>query len=403
MTLAQQIRRDLEFQRIHVDYGGNATIAYTEEIDLDSIDEDTYSIQQINISDQNSRNTIIICRGKFDSQNKLDLINFINFRSSAPFDEYMIFNQQDNFSVQQIISIEKIFSSQRFDDAAFNKDSESELTAIVTAQLEQLRMLALDFSKRQLAAERRLEEAYRKREDALQERISTEEAKLSARRVDLDNHIEEERASIEAWRREINDREPQHERRSLREALTGEIKNYLNSPSSRSIYHEYITNALYVVVGIFFVVISIYLTVSYSASNQNSQFITWSIVGKSLVAGIGGAAFLWAGLSGLKSTSRHASEYDREMRRYSFDMDRASWIVETILQMSTNESAQVPSEWLESVCRDLFKSLPGQVDETKSLDALAALLDVTARAKIGTSGIDFEIDRKQAKRLAAEH
>ncbi|MDE2567523.1 MAG: hypothetical protein KGM93_01285 [Sphingomonadales bacterium] len=315
----------------------------------------------------------------------------------------MIFNQQDNFSVQQIISIEKIFSSQRFDDAAFNKDSESELTAIVTAQLEQLRMLALDFSKRQLAAERRLEEAYRKREDALQERISTEEAKLSARRVDLDNHIEEERASIEAWRREINDREPQHERRSLREALTGEIKNYLNSPSSRSIYHEYITNALYVVVGIFFVVISIYLTVSYSASNQNSQFITWSIVGKSLVAGIGGAAFLWAGLSGLKSTSRHASEYDREMRRYSFDMDRASWIVETILQMSTNESAQVPSEWLESVCRDLFKSLPGQVDETKSLDALAALLDVTARAKIGTSGIDFEIDRKQAKRLAAEH
>jgi hypothetical protein len=123
---------------------------------------------------------------------------------------------------------------------------------------------------------------------------------------------------------------------------------------------------------------------------------------KSLLSGVAGGAFAWAGLAGLKSSARAFREYEQQIRRYAFDMDRASWTVETLLQMNSMETAQVPDQWLEAVCRDMFVLSPQQGEETRSLDALAALLDATARAKIGTGGFEFELDRKQAREIARQ-
>jgi hypothetical protein len=83
-------------------------------------------------------------------------------------------------------------------------------------------------------------------------------------------------------------------------------------------------------------------------------------------------------------------------------MDRASWVVETILQMNSAEKSEVPDEWLEAVCRDLFVTTAQSREESRPLDAFAALFDATAKARIGTNGLEFEIDRKGAKKLAQE-
>ena len=136
--------------------------------------------------------------------------------------------------------------------------------------------------------------------------------------------------------------------------------------------------------------------------DKSNLIVFWTASLKSLVAGIAGAAFAWARLSGMKNSAKSSREYEQQIQRYAFDMDRASWIVETILQMNSSEISQIPDEWLEAVCRDLFSSSGKKTEETNSLEAFAALFDATAKAKIGTSGIDFEIDRKGAKRIAAE-
>jgi hypothetical protein len=70
--------------------------------------------------------------------------------------------------------------------------------------------------------------------------------------------------------------------------------------------------------------------------------------------------------------------------------------------MNTSEKATVPDEWLENVCRDLFVNKERDSKEHRSLDAFAALFDATAKARIGTNGIEFEVDRKGARKLAHE-
>jgi hypothetical protein len=128
----------------------------------------------------------------------------------------------------------------------------------------------------------------------------------------------------------------------------------------------------------------------------------WARTAKSVASGAVGAAFAWAGLSGLKASAIALREHEKSVERYAFDMDRASWVVETLLQMNFVEQAEVPNEWLEAVCRDLFVTSGHKAEESRSLEAFAALFDATAKARIGTNGIEFEVDRKGAKKLASE-
>jgi hypothetical protein len=296
-------------------------------------------------------------------------------------------DREDVFSITRLLNalaVETTFVGQG--------DSATNLADIVSGQIADLRKLHLEMTRGLLAAQKEADQ------------------QNSSRRTDLERDIDQQRKSLlekendlEKRRLELNDREPQHERRRLREHLTDRLQESLSNPKKDSIDREWRSNLFYLAVGFGFISISFVLTLQAdllpSSANQTAF---WAASLKSIISGIAGAAFSWAGLSGLKSSAQSAREYDQQIQRYAFDMDRASWIVETILQMNSSETSQIPDEWLQAVCRDLF-SMPGKKpDETNSLEAFAALFDATAKAKIGTSGIDFEIDRKGAKRIAAE-
>jgi hypothetical protein len=163
---------------------------------------------------------------------------------------------------------------------------------------------------------------------------------------------------------------------------------------------EQLAYVLYLATGGVFIGISVALALTDISTDGSAAF--WARTAKSLASGLAGAAFAWAGLTGLKTSAVALREHEKAVERYAFDMDRASWIVETILQMNAVEESQVPEQWLEAVCRDLFASSAERGDDRASLEAFAALFDATAKARIGTSGIEFEIDRKGAKKLAQE-
>ncbi|MBL4641339.1 MAG: hypothetical protein JKX86_05930 [Verrucomicrobiales bacterium] len=400
VKLANSVFEILPIARLEVQFNGGGSASSDEKFDLRNFSTKTFSIQKITIFTLEERRWVDICRGSFSGAEVIDRNKFATVRLSSPFDEYMLFSQKANFTPEEAVEIDKVFASHRA-DLVGEGGATSDLNAIVSTQLEQLRQLAVEFSERQVEAETRLEKSFRKREDALEKRIQAEEGRLTAQRVDEEGKLASEKAKINAWRDEINDREPQHERRRLRETLTGELRSVVGSKPSPSSNREWIVNSGYLVVGLGFVLTSVFLTLGIDGpAPQSAGF--WAIIIKSILAGLGGAAFIWAGLSGLKGAAKSGREYEQQIQRYSFDMDRASWVVETILQMNSTESAQVPDEWLASVCRDLFATTNERPEEGRSLDALAALLDATARAKIGTSGVDFEFDRKAAKQLTKD-
>ncbi len=226
--------------------------------------------------------------------------------------------------------------------------------------------------------EEALEENYRKQNDLLQD----------------------EKAALESKRKELNDREPQHERRRLREHLTERLQTTISQPRVETGIIERRSNYFYLGTGLIFVIISAFFAyIADDTLNINSASF-WAQTMKSVISGVAGAAFAWAGLSGLKTSATDTRKYEQNIQRYAFDMDRASWIVETILQMNSIEKSQLPDEWLEAVCQGLFISEDRKINETSSLEAFSALFDATASAKIGTNGIEFEVDKKGAKKLA---
>src|SRR5690606_4550884 len=92
---------------------------------------------------------------------------------------------------------------------------------------------------------------------------------------------------------------------------------------------------------------------------------------------------------------------ERELERYAYDINRASWAIETIMEMQTAKGAIPPQTWIEAICKNLFvfrKDL-GDNDEASPLESI---LSASAKVAFGPDGTRFEINKNGAKKLAKQ-
>lgn len=324
--------------------------------------------------------------------------DFLRLREPSPFfDEIGLFEYPNytqiggyrTFDEKLKIEIARIIDKLRapIQDTAGVEGANLEL--LLSQSLADLQETTRNFLERSAEARAADEASYQKRLSQLETDFTerTEELRLK-------------REELEKIREEMHDREPQHERRKLRKELTGDLQTFLGKPPEGGFAKRNAVYLMYAAVGLIFIAISLFLTIRLDLSENVQQSLFWANTIKAAVSGIGGAAFIWAGLSGLKGSTESQRRFSQQLQRYSFDMDRASWVVETLLQMNSMESAQVPDVWLEAACRELFAQEPTSDGAGDSLTALAALLDATARAKIGTNGFEFELNKRALRRLA---
>ena len=112
--------------------------------------------------------------------------------------------------------------------------------------------------------------------------------------------------------------------------------------------------------------------------------------------------FVVYALSWTRKLAQNEDTYHKSLERFVFDMNRASWTIETILELSQSEMDEIPGPWLEGVCNNLFENQDSPSEDTNSLQALAALLNVTTEAEIGPDGPKFKLNRRGAKKTASE-
>ncbi|CAH0349351.1 hypothetical protein [Sphingobium sp. CECT 9361] len=298
--------------------------------------------------------------------------------------------QHDKLPKEVIFSVISLINGKSVEGLLADDSAKENLHQMVAAQIADLRQLNLEMTSGLAKARANIDTDLAKKTEKLDKEFEARKSLLKEQEIELSN-----------LRKEINDREPQHERRRLREHLTERLQQTIINPPIVTGVTERRSYYFYIAAGAVFLILSFSLTI-FSNLEVSGSAAFWVNAAKSLVAGVAGAAFTWAGLSGLKSSTIAAREHEQAVQRYAFDMDRASWIVETILQMNAAEQAEVPREWLENACRDLFVRSSKAVEDYRSLDAFAALFDATAKARIGTNGIEFEIDRKGARKLAHE-
>jgi hypothetical protein len=94
-------------------------------------------------------------------------------------------------------------------------------------------------------------------------------------------------------------------------------------------------------------------------------------------------------------------QLERSLERYALDIDRASWSIETLIEMSKTEGAQVPAAWVDGACRDLF-SQSSHRDDPTALQALGALMDVAAGAEVGPEGARITLNRKGTRQVGRQ-
>jgi len=127
--------------------------------------------------------------------------------------------------------------------------------------------------------------------------------------------------------------------------------------------------------------------------------IDWVILTRAIVSSVISVGALIYAASWLRGFYNADLSAAREIERFTYDLNRASWVIETVLEVQQEKKGQVPEAWVEGVTRGLFddrrKDTPNEATK-----ALSALLGYTASASFGPEGPQFDINRRGARRLA---
>lgn len=257
-------------------------------------------------------------------------------------------------------------------------------------------------------------------------RIAELEADFDRRRAALDEVRSEEEARVNqieseliASRKALDDRNHMHVRRDLRSQITDDIKERLSKPGvSRQ------ANLLRVAIG-GLSLLAIVAFVAYAGvaaldlhtliaeatkyrssldpSSPPTLVVTVPVLvlaGAKLLLSVAAATGLLFYLLGwLRRLHFEDVRAERELERYRYDVDRASWVVETLLEAKTG-TADVPKEWIEGVTRNMFSRNEMRDDDHSALEAVAALLGASAEADLGPTGVSLKLRRDGLRKLS---
>ena len=127
-------------------------------------------------------------------------------------------------------------------------------------------------------------------------------------------------------------------------------------------------------------------------------------IARIIAGGVLAATLVFYGLNFWRKKLDEDERHDRLLERYSLDIDRGSWIVETVLDIrSENSDAEIPQAWLQGVSCGLFPLNSSQEpQETDAVDALGILLGKGASFRLSPNGAEIEVTDKASKRVGKD-
>lgn len=246
---------------------------------------------------------------------------------------------------------------------------------------------------------------------------------IQKERADLLAEIETQRAEkvIEAQaefeRRsaELNDREKELDAREAsidiksyrdsRRRQFAELQEQMHTSIMKPVSNRgMITHRLLVFLGLVFMSAGAgfmtYETTNILSSLPEQAALAWVVVAKS----IGFSVVSLGSLAGAVQWLRHFYTKDlqsvEEMRRFRNDMARASWAIETALEIRKEHGEEIPERWLENVTDGLFQGEKGSGADDEGGRALAALLGMSASAEFGPNGAKIGVGKKGLREMS---
>jgi hypothetical protein len=282
-----------------------------------------------------------------------------------------------------------------------------EIVQIFTKQLAELASLqsqiTLDMERSRLDSSKRFDELTSQLQLEYSNYRLKLDAEIEAKRLSLIEEVQ----SLEKQKKALDDRGHMHARRELRTQISETLKDRLARPgvSRQATFQKNIiivANALGILLsGTYACFVAIELHDLLRSPVPIMQFVILLTAARFSLAALVAGGLLFYLLGWLRQNYSEDVRAERELERYRYDIDRASWAIETILEAQGKESGKVPDRWIEGVTHALFERVEPKED-TSALEGLNSLLNVAARLEVGPAGPKLEIEKRGLRKMVSE-
>lgn len=242
-----------------------------------------------------------------------------------------------------------------------------------------------------------------KSEVAEERRLFSE--RMRNEREALETEILTKRQELDQAKKNLDDRSNTFVRRAIRL----EIKDSIKESLSASLYSKNTAEKRRPVRIAYWIFISAAILFTAFSSYQISILPSLAAATGAILiikATVGGFATIGLALLYLKWETtwiNQQADFERILSATRTDIDRASWVVESLLEWNREAQAPMPNELLAALTRRLF-DWDAKLEESQSpADSLAsAILGSASNLKIGPNGAELDISNKGLKRLQAD-
>lgn len=291
---------------------------------------------------------------------------------------------KDKF-ISTIESIQKF--TPEYDDGSNKSQSFDELLS-ATKQIYIQQMDRVEKSSRLLDEQRKSFEF------EFQDRRRSQEIAFARKEQELDRKLKElDRSSHKS------------ERRRLFDIVTKQNSNIImqNSVSPGNAFSRFFVVFIGLLCALILSYISFYAIKeisSISSSKDANPIALQYLILKSIFSGLGAAGSFAYVASWIKSNVNKDIEYAQQVNGFNADMVRASWAIETILEVQQEYNTTVPDMLITGMVNNLFSSKSQKPKDDEAALALKALLGFSGKASFGPEGARFEVDKKDARRIS---
>ena len=215
-----------------------------------------------------------------------------------------------------------------------------------------------------------------------------------------DDKLSQRQAALDAREQELDNRQHMHVRRELRKNIIEEFKRRSNEPVVSK-------GAAKIRLGVFWMPLLAGVVLAGFGLDALQSLVSarfelsdnWPLVVRATFLSVGGAGFFLYAIQWLRSIYLDDVRTARHYDNYRDDIDRASFAIETIMEISSEkEGVTAPDAWVEGVCRNLFRSDVGdRAEDGQQADAFIELLKSISSASVGPRGAAVTLDRKRGK------
>ena len=414
------VLRDEEVvSRAMIQLGGNISIDVTTmqrtDDDIVELDSNRHAIQSVEITTP-QQILILFFRGICG-----DVENPTTRRQASPYFDELILNLRNVASSpesrKQLIScmniiertLPKTIPFDEFDKGQSAIDVlQAEIANLADQYKTMLDGLAEERAEARKAAEKERQAARQEHEEAMQAAKNTaieQGRKFDEYRKGEQKKLQKRKKDLDEREQELDNRQHMHARRELRERISENFKTRIReavvsgSASKMRSYVLFLTLAVGLGIGVMgFIDFRELVEI-----NRTESFPGWLAAGWAFrgVIALGlSVGFIAYAINWLRIIYLDDVRTRRQYERYGHDIDRASFVIETIMEVGEKEKMQVPDAWVDGVCRNLFRNNADDTSGNSPANIMAMLFESISGAKIGPEGTEVSMSRRDARRMA---